>query len=108
MLWMFTAGQAGPELACSKHNITTLRYNANCKPPMTDKHLVTVFQARHQLLCCTAFAHVWLASQLAAAWRSVLLRFGARLSNDGPGHDTTAADLPIYDWPQTAAAGAFA
>ena len=51
---------------------------------------------------------MWLASQLAAGWRSALLRFGARLSHDGPDQETTVADLPIYDWPQTAAAVAFA
>ena len=44
---------------------TTLRTVAVRKPSLTDKDLVSVLQGRRQLLCCTPFAHVWLASQLA-------------------------------------------
>ena len=83
-----------PFLNTEYHHIAL---NANRKLPLADKHLVTVFKARHELLCCTPFAHVWLASQLAAAWRSALLRFGARLSNYGPDQATTVADFPVYD-----------
>ena len=50
---------------------------------------------KQDINCCAAFVHVWLASRLAAAWRSAL--FGARLSNDGPDQDTTVDDFPIYD-----------
>ena len=66
-----------PFLNTEYHHIAL---NANRKLPLADKHLVTVFKARHELLCCTPFASCVacklascsLALGLAAVWGTSL------------------------------------